>query len=936
MMAQPTVIRLLPRIEDLKAPVTPYPSTTPFVDRPEPPRTLLADREALAFDYYCWLEDDLGLPVSQKYAAEDRNLFLHGRPPALLPEVHYTVEDVERLYGFEANEFRIKQGIHMPRLGGRAGALSGTDLTPVYHWAEDRWFRATMRAFFQRFVFPCGTCASCTKKNFIKCSKFSHVGKARYAFNGFLEKVRGFESVDAWWASPETKSWSEKFEATTSYAPGFVLLWLHHRGFLDLSLEELYCVVDVSRDHSRMIAGSGSWRGVPRDLYWRYTERQIGHPGFFGAIAEQTKARSARSRTDYSLRVLAALLLRNRVKSLSELLRPLSDEEMTRAQREFRFMRMPLACGAFYPTSSGSDLRWGHLLLDSARFWIWEYGAACPRTKTWDRKQIYSYGPGNLQIGDVRRLEVALARPWGRVEQILPKRAETIYKSTNLFVWYQRARKKGLAAECFPECVQTALRAWIYTAAPNTLPLRETSLARNYGVVMHWLRWVQRHSQLRMEAWGQWSREQLYDAIDRYLRVIEDRAPKRLFDVLHALRVFFSAIEPMGITKPADLSVVHLFKADRHAGNVVPPPIEVVDRIFGDGVCKLNWDWRAKRARLLLTLCYCLGVRPGEAANFHLECLKLGKDGVTPCWWVPPFKGHKERFWPLMEIFEQEKLLDFYVEWRDHLRQTFHICPRCSHQWDATGMPADSDDTDVCPCCGVKDVPQLRFVYHRDPGVNPRYRRFNRDLAENWHYLFAEPLDDRAEATAKLGARHGAFWLQRALYLAARTNPDGLFRTETWQPTCRYKVAPGRECGFFAWRDGLYQCPICAKEMGGKRGEICRRRLEHGFECIGAAANNELFCPKCHQPLATFVEMSPNLFRHNSVDRFRQTVGNDDLSAELHGHTKNIARASYSNIDAGEIARVLQTALANPSAPVSVFAGAGGQPTGGAAEVLEF
>ncbi|HEY4385925.1 MAG TPA: hypothetical protein VGN34_15820, partial [Ktedonobacteraceae bacterium] len=277
----------------------------------------------------------------------------------------------------------------------------------------------------------------------------------------------------------------------------------------------------------------------------------------------------------------------------------------------------------------------------------------------------------------------------------------------------------------------------------------------------------------------------------------------------------------------------------------VIPQEEVFDRIFHDGVCQLSYD---PFARLALTIQYYCGTRVTETCELHLFCLLEDQHGHAYLL-IPRGKTKQERPFPIVAV-GMEHLLEYMDQ--------------------VVSLRLSSDGTS-------RTLGQTNFRYLiEDP-----------ERAHDWHYLFDRvPIAEghRKKTRGRLSAIRVSQALQEALLFAAKRNADGLFQPGTYSPICQQRRLKGKECRYFVTEEGITTCPRCGSRLAGHRGGYCHHILEEDFVCDGVGQAEEVFCPKCDAPLASFVVLSTHLFRHNSVSRTHNAGVSLVQNMRLHGH----------------------------------------------------
>jgi len=280
------------------------------------------------------------------------------------------------------------------------------------------------------------------------------------------------------------------------------------------------------------------------------------------------------------------------------------------------------------------------------------------------------------------------------------------------------------------------------------------------------------------------------------------------------------------------------------------PREAVLDRLFRDGVCRLDYD---PLSRLALTIMYYCGTRNTETCDLHLFCVLEDADGVRLL--IPLGKSGRERVFPIVAE-GMEPLVRFMDEVVAGQLETVHT-------------PA-----------GPRTLPKNQAA------TNYRYLGRDRARALRWHYLFDRGADANRgrKGRGRLSPARLRLALQEALLHAAHVDPSGFFREGTWRSRCRRHHRAGKRVHFLSTRDGIVACPVCGGALPGKRGASCTRTLAADVTCPGHGAPGDWFCPVCDAPLAEFVAIVPHTFRHNSVSRAHRRGVSLEANMALHGH----------------------------------------------------
>ena len=665
----------------------------------------------------------------------------------------------------------------------------------------------------------------------------SILNQLRFAAASFLHEVLRLGSVSIWWSVHRTDAWEREPNA----AWGVLFIYLLDRRLLKLSIDEMLRIKSLC-----------SMSNEDRTRLWRRRYPQE-YQQFLAAL-QSTNYRTTSH--EYILKILSLLvLLRYGLANLAELGRPLSLDELHQACHEHRLITLHLSHGMFFPFPLSEDIRIGHVILDEIRSYFWEY-AAQQRPEGQQRDK----GPRHWHHAFVSVIEQALAAPMYEEKKSILSRRPEIEQS---LVSPLRLHQKGVQAEngyaLLPSAVQEHLLAYVIWGyqeqgfAISTLQSRVTAL-------LHFFTWGRLEGLLAdYPYWSRVKAQQVFRAYES-TKCLEMTANSRSGQ-LQFLASFFANLRNLEYVVPAGYHVLSLLAKGRTWEPKVIPQEDVFDRIFHDGVCQLSFD---PFARLVLTIQYYCGTRVTETCELHLFCLLEDQQGHAYLL-IPRGKTKQERPFPIVAV-GMERLLE-YMDQVISLRLSL----------DGTS----------------RTLGQTNFRYLLD----------DPERANDWHYLFDRvPIAEgrRKKARGRLSVGRVSTALQEALLFAAKRNAEGLFQPGTYSPLCQHRRLKGKECRYFATEDGVTTCPRCGSRLSGHRGNYCHHILEEDFVCDGVAETEEVFCPKCDAPLASFVALSTHLFRHNSVSRTYNAGVSLVQNMRLHGHQTIPMHLRYVHLYLGE------------------------------------
>lgn len=534
------------------------------------------------------------------------------------------------------------------------------------------------------------------------------------------------------------------------------------------------------------------------------------------------------------------ILLKHGLSGVTELERRLSPEETIQALREDRLLTQHLGYGVYLPCLLTIDIRAGHVVLDELRQYLWMYHVNQARLSshrqwhTWLRQWLPMH---------IRAVELALAAPvWQGEQVLLVPRPETTAALPNRVRLRERAEREGYGVTLLPMPLQHAIKVYLtYRYQEQRVALK--TLTHDLTVIVHFLAWAREHTTLT--TYTAWNKEQVRDLVQQYLASM-DVPVNTVYDHVSRLFTFFQKLAQLELPHPPGYQVIaSLLPVPNKASRQVPRE-EILDRVFREGVCQLDYD---PLSRLALTIQYFCGTRVTETCDLHLFCI-LEETNAQTYLLIPLGKSKRERLFPIVEV-GMGLLLTFMDEVvKRQLRP------------DGSGRPKALART------------------------NPRYLDTDPEQASTWYYLFDRSTDERrgCKTQTRLSPSRVTQALHEALMLAAHVNPEGLFREGTYDPCCRRKRRQGQSCCYVAPRDGVTTCPICGGSLPGRRGHHCYWKLKEDVRCEGKAVAGEYFCPKCDAPLAEFIFVGTHAFRHNSVTRAHRHGIALEHNMRLHGH----------------------------------------------------
>ncbi len=809
------------------------PSPTTFLPFPTSPRIPDNDILALITDFFTWLETDWQLPVFTKVLQRP-----YLPPQVALTKEFYTVKELVDLYGYGPTHVRgtlQENGVLPVILNTKGGAYAyrKQDLTPLVEQWNLKQLIQTLDNLWQHFFPPaCETCDQCQKPyrdtdpflRQIRCSMGLDIYLLRSAFGHFLWEVYRKGSVTAWWRDYRAGIWSKY----TCSAWGIIFIYLLDRRLIHLSFDELLQLTPILNKDSP---------GLTR--LWR-KRRPEEYQQFLQAM-EATNYRESNAK-ETALRIIGLfILLKYGLNGVAELGRPLTSKEIQQVCRERRLITWHLGSGIFLPYPLTEDIRVGHVILDDIRWYFWRYAANNIQKSTDERWYL---GPYHWPIQAINIIEQTLAAPmFGQAKGIISRRPETENKIINPLRISCKGKLADAGYDLLPSLVQEYLMAYL-TYCHQERHFELSSLQTQACVITQFLTWVRQ--QKKLGNFPHWTRKYSKEVFRTYAsHACAEKKPSSRRTRFITLATFFSTLHELGYPVPVGYHILYdLEKYDAGYSRDVPDE-EIMDRVFRDGVCNLTYD---VFSRLALTIQYYCGTRISETLDLHLFCILEDQHGRAFLL-IPKGKSKQERPFPIVEP-GMELLFQFMEE-------------IIKSRFSADG---------TAPCTLGK--------------TNMRYQDEDPERAADWHYLFDRvPIPEgRGRTRGRLSVVRVEQALKEALIFAAKINPDGLFKQETYSPICHRERKKGQMCCYFASQDGVTICPCCGSSLSGRIGSVCRHMLEEDFECDGIAQGGEAFCPKCDSPLASFLSITTHVFRHNSVSRANRAGVSLEHNMKLHGH----------------------------------------------------
>lgn len=811
-------------------PLTP----TPLELFPHRPAFDSSDVLTLVVDFFCWLEDVWQLPVRQPGQERVKRLEFPGGDMTTL----YTLREVGRIWGHTKAKVRnnfLAFGVRP--VEQRADNPHGYKPEHLYHpqdfaavisfWEWERLY-AWVDACWSRFAKdPCGACPRCrhhysVAKAALYCERNRwSLMDYRRTFKRFLQALQAHGSISACWRQEGTAFLTQNGKLVEGRS--LLLIYLLDRHLLELSCDELIHLLPQRMETADYLR---PWRN----------RRPEEYAHFMRSLEEAKYAPTTQRKTRAVLAIL--ILLRYGLPGLAELRRPLSPDEIVQAVQEKQLLTMHLGHGVYLPFPLSDDIRVGHVILDEIRHVFWRYAA----THEHQGRTMDVPGPRHWQLTSVLAIERALMtkqEPDG--EAILVPRPEIEGLIHNPYTIQTWALDSSISFTLLPRAVQETILAYVryrYQEQHCTPP----TLQGDLDAIMQFFCWLcQQHAP--QSDYCSWDRETLRTLVQTYLTTAcaHLKVTSR-YSRISKLYVFFQTLAEMGLPYPPGYTALLALRPAYPQGVRPIPREEVLDRIFREGVCHLDYD---PFSRLALTIQYFCGSRITETCDLHLFCVLEDHEGHAFLL-IPLGKTKQERVFPIVDVG-----MGPFLQFMD----------------EVVGMQLRPDGT-------VRALSRANY----------RYLSTQPERAANWLYLFDRFRTDTYRNRGRLSYTRASDALREALILTAKVNPSGLFQEQTYSPECQMRRPRGQYCVYFASRDGITVCPMCHGPLPGRRGTRCTRRLPEDFVCDGVARSGEYFCPKCDLPLAKFIGVTTHTFRHNSVTRAHRSGVPMAQNMLLHGH----------------------------------------------------
>lgn len=792
------------------------------------------DLRLLVNDYFRWLKDDWQLPT---YPSDGTMHSVFPPPPPLLPESVYSRRELAELWGVTMARLHNDITLHRIRPAGRRGSKGahvyrGKDMAPV--WSRLNWKALWdwARALWEPFTPPaCGVCCTCrsSTSHDIFCAKQFALRFCYHSLYRFLKALQSYGSVEVWWQHERLNVISRQ-PGSVMHQSQLLLIYLLDRRLLEISYQDLIDMLPLGDIDYEQVHRLWQRR---RPAEWAAFQR-----GF--SAAEFKKSAQVPSLT-----VLVVLvLLRNGLQGVEELRRSLSPEEIQQVCQDGRLVTAHLGLGVWLDHPLTGDIRLGHVLLDEVRFGMWAHTDAQTEATG---KPNWSSVRHSWQMYHVTAVEKILNAPvWGSgATYLLPPRPETEHMLANPYRIRYDCRAARHVFEELPEELQQIVKTVVnYRHQYDQVSL--TTLSGDLHMFLRFLFWAQEHGEL--STYPHWNRQAFQAIVQRcgpHFRATQSATSWN--DFLTTIHTMFATMDKLELPHPTGYRVLlaERKRLDRHRDEREIPPEALMDRVFHDGVCALDYD---PFARLALTILYFCGTRIQETLDLHLYCILEPKTPGQAYLLVPYGKKKQQRLFPIVEV-GMGKLIEHYET--------------------VLALQLNEDKT-----------PRVL------PHTNIRYLEQAPDKAKEWLYLFDRIVCDPRPSAGRrvLSANRTRKALHEALILAAHQNPDQFFDVSTYDPHCHYQRSAGNDCLFFSARDGITQCPICGHRLAGHRGIKCHNRLDHDVACTGVATPGSWFCPTCDKPLANLIDVTPHSFRHNSVSRAHHSGVSLAQNMRLHGH----------------------------------------------------
>lgn len=833
----------------------------------------LSQITTLIKDFFLWFEKEWGQPVVHPtlapppYKPLDQFTFR-----TLPPDGRYTFAHLASLWGHTLltvkSELHRRKIQHVGQIFTSQGVFSvfqGRDLAQVVEVWEWRRLLGIVDDLWARFTHPpCGICANCRRGRAtnlpIYCRKYNNLLKQyRTSFTQLLEGVRAYGSVAAWWRH-EQKAIFDQTSTVYGQMRGLIFLYLLDRHFIELSINDLLRLPFTGLMYSDMLR---PWRNRRPEEYASF-QQGLAYSGFNGENQEMTLAL-----------LITLVLLRYGFPGLAELGRRLSPMEIEQAIDEGRLVTQHLTFDVYLPFSLIDDVCVGHVVFDEIRYYFWSYAAhQVP-------PNLHGLGPRGWRISHVQTIEwILTTKRWRDGHSLLPRRPEVEQKRVNPFYVQKAAERNRQAIKSLPQLLQDCLYAHIrYRYQEKHLALN--SIKYEVRVVIEFFTFAL--AQPDLGEYLSWDRKTMAGLGKKFLaKRYAQVADQTVYEKAIALYTFFQTIAKLDLPHPLGYSALANLVPRVESPDRPLPSGDILDRIYREGVCKLDYD---PFSRLALTIQFYCGTRVQETCDLPLICIV--ENPVTKDAWllIPRGKTKEERSFPIV----------------------------------ASGMGHLLEYMDQIVALQLSPDGKARH----EARMNLNYLEVDREKASEWNYLF----DRKLHSPHRSGVKRQVLTSQRvehafgeALILAAKGNPRGLFQEGTYSPQCHQYRRIGQRCWYFAVQDGVMICPICQGDLPGKRGHHCNRRLSQEFHCGGVAVQGEYFCPKCDAPLAELIDLTPHIFRHNSVTRAHRHGVSLEQNMSLHGHKSVPMHLRYLHIFPKEVQDEVRRVFAEMQVEVEVLA----------------
>jgi site-specific recombinase XerD len=807
------------------------------------------DIRPLIRDFFCWFEEEWKQLVIQTSGPNRDDLFsqvLFLR--SLDEEKRYSAADLASLVGYfpKSVSFSLnKAGIRPVKMrSGFHGGGSSPNLYLGKNCKElvEKWrcenLCAAIDHLWARYVpEPCGQCRKCLTLNrasrfFCSSNQTYVIRNYRESFHRFLRALQRYENIDSWWEH-ERNGIIDRHPGSMASHSGIVLFYLLDRHLLDLSLVDLLALHFPDLEY--------------KDFIRPWSNR---HPEEYKSYIKSLERVGKGTRMEVHA-IVSLILMKYGLQTITDLGRHLSSEEIRQAVNDGRLLVPHICYDMHLDLPLSQDIRAGHVALDELRYYFWSYASDRIRASQKDETAAYwNKGPRTLKVSSILILEHMLtAKIWPGDQAILPLRLETEKSLKNPYITRLKSEAESAALHKLPESFQNILATYINYSYYEQNKSLET-LANILQKVIPFLCWV--HDRTQLNDFAQWDQIKVQTIVGAFLATRYPHIKTNYKNlVISSLYGFFHTLAQIDLPHPPGYHAIRTLRPSRSTIQRPIPVEEVIDRVFVDGVCTLDYD---PFARLALTIQYYCGTRVTETCELPLFCfLDSTEDGDSRVFFlmIPLGKTKEERRFPIASV---------------------GMGPLLEYMAQVVGMQLAPDGGEI--------------PIHA-PRTNARYLETDPEKAFHWDYLFdrrCHPLERPGSHPNVLGPMRVGKALKEALLFAAKKNPEGLFLEETYSRRCNRKRSIGQRCDYLTLVDGITLCPICGGSLPGKRGHRCQRKLKQAFECDGVGREGDYFCPKCDGPLAEVVPITTHTFRHNSVTRAHRYGMPLAQNMMLHGH----------------------------------------------------